>query len=167
MEEFSLCCASTTFAKKMAMNFPFSSLEHVISVVRDISFRKVIVRCWLEAISGQSYSNQYLKMANKMHFTNNHIIELDIASKEKMKYIELHITEIFLRNMPKLSIRKMIVVCILIFSVLTEYSSEIVDDSLDGTKTDSEDHLDGISSVGINIFKQINLNKVPKKIIKL
>ncbi|KAL4391210.1 hypothetical protein AHAS_Ahas03G0222300 [Arachis hypogaea] len=30
----------------------------------------------------------------KMRFTDKHVVELDIVSKEEMKYIELHITEL-------------------------------------------------------------------------
>ncbi|XP_025692925.1 uric acid degradation bifunctional protein TTL-like [Arachis hypogaea] len=101
----------------MAVALPFSSLEHVIAVARDIWFRKVNVRCWLEAILGRSCFNKYLKTANnytmqrfgyifvtcasgkssseilaelKTRFRNNYVLELDIASKEEMKNIELH-----------------------------------------------------------------------------
>ncbi|XP_072087953.1 uric acid degradation bifunctional protein TTL-like [Arachis hypogaea] len=101
----------------MAVASPFSSLEHAIAVARDIWFRKVNVRCWLEATSGHSCFNKYLKTANnytiqrfgyifvacasgkssseilaklKTRFRNNYVLELDIASKEEMKNIELH-----------------------------------------------------------------------------
>ncbi|XP_016191747.1 uric acid degradation bifunctional protein TTL-like [Arachis ipaensis] len=159
----------------MAMVSLFSSLEYAISVARDIWFHKVNVRCWLEAISGHSCFNQYLDTANesimqgsmyekkfgyifmiyafgksskdilaelKMRFTNKHAIELDIASHEEIKFIELPITEILSEKSAQ-TINK--------GDVLAEYSGEIVNDSLDVAKTDLEDNLDDISSVGIDI----------------
>ncbi|RYR26990.1 uric acid degradation bifunctional protein TTL-like [Arachis hypogaea] len=172
MEDFSSCCAGTTFANEMAMASPFSSLEHAITVARDIWYRKLNVRSWLEAISGRSYSNEYLKTANeatvqdlhewglryeekfgyvfvtfvagrtsedilaelKIRFNNSHGIELEIASTEELKYIELS----------------------------AEYSGKIVADTLDGADTDSEDDLDAISSGAYDISKDVELNKVPE-----
>ncbi|RYR62098.1 hypothetical protein Ahy_A04g019450 [Arachis hypogaea] len=49
----------------MAMASPFSSLQHAISIAREIWFHKMNVWCWLEAISGRSCFNEYLEMANK------------------------------------------------------------------------------------------------------
>ncbi|RYR20499.1 hypothetical protein Ahy_B03g065656 [Arachis hypogaea] len=172
MEDFSSCCAGTTFANEMAMASPFSSLEHAITVARDIWYRKLNVRSWLEAISGRSCSNEYLETANKatvqelhewglryeekfgyifvtfvagktsedilaelkMRFNNSHGVELEIASTEELKYIELS----------------------------AEYSGEIVADTLDGADTDSEDDLDAISSGGYDISRDVELNKVPE-----
>ncbi|XP_016178664.1 uric acid degradation bifunctional protein TTL-like [Arachis ipaensis] len=157
----------------MAMASPFSSLEHAITVARDIWSRKLNVRSWLEALSGRSCSNEYLKTANeatvqelhewgsryeekfgyvfvtfvagrtpedilaklKMHFNNSHGVELEIASKEELKYIELS----------------------------AEYSGKIVTDTLDGADTDSEDDLDAISSGGYDISMDVELNRVPEE----
>ncbi|KAL4315191.1 hypothetical protein AHAS_Ahas15G0160400 [Arachis hypogaea] len=44
-----------------------------------------------------------------------------------------------------------------------EYSGEIVDDTLDGIDTDSEDYLDAISSGGYDISRNVELNKVPEE----
>ncbi|RYR78571.1 hypothetical protein Ahy_A01g003399 [Arachis hypogaea] len=167
-EDFSSCCAGTTFANEMAMASPFSALEHAITVARDIWSRKLNVRSWLEAISGQSCSNEYLETANeatvqgsryeekfvyvfvifvasktskdilaelKMHFNNSHGVELEIASKEELKYIELS----------------------------AEYSGEIVADTLDGADTDSEDDLDAIFSGENDISRDVELNKVSEE----
>ncbi|RYR72812.1 hypothetical protein Ahy_A02g007026 [Arachis hypogaea] len=93
MNDFSSCCASSTFTIEMAIASPFSLLEYAIA---------------LEAISRHSCFKEYLKTANnytmqssseilaelKTRFRNNHVVELDIASKEEIKYIELHITDL-------------------------------------------------------------------------
>ncbi|KAL4381877.1 hypothetical protein AHAS_Ahas04G0177400 [Arachis hypogaea] len=50
-----------------------------------------------------------------------------------------------------------------IFSVSAEYSGEIVDDTLDGANTDSEDDLDAISSGGYDISRNVELDKVTEK----
>ncbi|XP_016185352.1 uric acid degradation bifunctional protein TTL-like [Arachis ipaensis] len=157
----------------MAMASPFSSLEHAITVARDIWSRKLNVRSWLEALSGRSCSNEYLETVNeatvqelhewgsryeekfgyvfvtfvagrtsedilaevKMRFNNSHGVELEIASKEELKYIKLS----------------------------AEYSGEIVADILDGADTDSEDDLDAISSGGYDISRDVELNRVPEE----
>ncbi|KAL4344987.1 hypothetical protein AHAS_Ahas11G0233300 [Arachis hypogaea] len=170
----------------MVVASPFFSLEHAIIVARDIWFRKVNVRCWLEAISGRSCFKEYLKTANnytmqelhkwgsmyekrfgyifvtcasgksseeilaelKTRFRNNHVVELDIASQEKMKYIELHITDIHSK----------------IYAQSTNKGDgEVVNDSLDGIETDSKENLDKIFSVGINISMQSDLKKVSEE----
>ncbi|RYR74146.1 hypothetical protein Ahy_A02g008773 [Arachis hypogaea] len=150
----------------MAMASPFSLLEYAISVARDIWFRKVNVRCWLKAISRRYCFNQYLKMANesimtssenilaelKMCFTKKHAVKLDIASQEKMKFIELHITEFLFKKFAQ-TVNK----------GDTEYSCEIVNDSLDETEIDSADNLDDISSIGIDMSMQFDLNKVSEE----
>ncbi|RYR43756.1 hypothetical protein Ahy_A08g040152 [Arachis hypogaea] len=76
----------------MVMTSPFFSLEHAITVARDIWFCKVNV-------SWRKYQDQYSKTANKelyewrsmyekkigyTYFRNMHVVELNIASKEKM-----------------------------------------------------------------------------------
>ncbi|XP_052116544.1 uric acid degradation bifunctional protein TTL-like [Arachis duranensis] len=159
----------------MAMASPFSSLQHAISVAREIWFHKMNVWCWLEAISGRSCFNKYLEMANKsimqelykwgsmyekkfgyvfvtcasgkssedilaelkMCFTNKHAVELDIALQEEMKFIELQITEL-----------------------LSKKSTQIVND---GDEIDSTNNLDDISSTGIDMSMQFDLNKVSKE----
>ncbi|RYR53607.1 hypothetical protein Ahy_A06g028795 isoform G [Arachis hypogaea] len=134
----------------MAMASPFSSLEHAITVARDIWSRKLNVRSWLEALSGRSCSNEYLETANeatvqelhewgsryeekfgyvfvifvagrtsedilaelKMHFNNLHGVELEIASKEELKYIERAIRDqsFFPRNLSKLTTKETVIV---------------------------------------------------------
>ncbi|XLR48453.1 hypothetical protein S83_033113 [Arachis hypogaea] len=170
----------------MAMASPFSSLEHAITVARDIWSRKLNVMSWLEAISGRSCSNEYLETANegtvqelhewesmyeekfgyvfvtfvvgrtsedilaelKTRFSNTPVVELEIASKEKLKYIERSIRE--LRS--KQSVQ-----------TTNERDGEIVDDTLDGTNTNSEDDLDAIFSSGYDISRNVELNKVPEE----
>ncbi|RYR03315.1 hypothetical protein Ahy_B06g082198 [Arachis hypogaea] len=68
----------------MAMASPFSSLEHVITVTRDMWFYKLNVRFWLEAISGRSCSNEYLQMANKATMQELH--EWGSMYEEKFGY---------------------------------------------------------------------------------
>ncbi|XP_015970812.1 uric acid degradation bifunctional protein TTL-like [Arachis duranensis] len=191
-KNFSSCCAGTTFTNKMAMASPFPSLKHVITVARDIWSRKLNVRSWLEAISGRSCSNEYLEMANeatvqelhewgsmyeerfgyvfvtfvvgrtfediltelKMRFSNMHVVELEIASKEELKYIERSIREFF---------SKKSVQTIDEGDVSAEYSGKIVDDTLDGADTNSEDNLDAISSGEYDISRNVELNKVPEE----
>ncbi|RYR09408.1 hypothetical protein Ahy_B05g077719 [Arachis hypogaea] len=186
MGDFSSCCASPTFTTEMAVASPFSSSEHAIDVVRDIWFRKVNVRCWLEAISRHSCFKKYLKTANnipgrfelhkwgsmykkrfgyifvtcasekssseilaelKTRFRNNHV-DSDIASKEKMKYIELHITDLLSKRYAQST---------------NNGDGEVVNDSLDGIETDSEENLDEISPIGIDIFMQSDLKKVSEE----
>ncbi|RYR69124.1 hypothetical protein Ahy_A03g015656 [Arachis hypogaea] len=192
MNDFSSCCSSPTFTTKMAVASPFSSLEHAIAVARDIWFRKVNVRCWLEAISGRSCFKEYLKTANnytkqelhkwgsmyekrfgyafvtsvsekssseilaelKTRFRNDHVVELDIASKEEMKYIELHITDLLSKRYAQSTNKG---------DVLTEYSGEVVKDSLDGIETDSAENLDEISSVRIDISMKSDHKKVSEE----
>ncbi|RYR67744.1 hypothetical protein Ahy_A03g014134 [Arachis hypogaea] len=175
----------------MAMASPFSSLEHAISIAKDIWFCKVNVRCWLEAISGRSYFNQYLEMTSestmqelhewgsmyeekfgyvfvtyaseksskdilvelKMRFTNKHVVELDITSKEEMKYIKLYITKLLSKKSGQTTNKGD-------DNLSAEYAGEIVNDNLDGAKTDSEDNLVDISFIEIDIFRQFNLNKI-------
>ncbi|XP_015960712.1 uric acid degradation bifunctional protein TTL-like [Arachis duranensis] len=175
-EDFSSCCAGTTFANKMAMVSPFSSLEHAITVFRDIS--------------GRSCSNEYLETANeatelhewgsryeekfgyvfvtfvagrtpedilaelKMRNNNSHGVELEIASKEELKYIERAIGELLSKKSDQTTDEG---------DVLAEYSGEIVADTLDGANTDSEDDLDAISSGGYHISRDVELGKVPKE----
>ncbi|RYR71750.1 hypothetical protein Ahy_A02g005974 [Arachis hypogaea] len=157
----------------------------LVVVARDIWFRKLNVRCWLEVISGRSCSNEYLKTANevtismyekkfeyvfvtyaagrtskdilvglKTHYRNTHAVELDIVSKEEMKYIELHITELLFKKSVQITGKG---------DVSAKYSGEIVNDTLDETETHSEDNLDDISSGGVDISRQYELNKVPEK----
>ncbi|RYR10643.1 hypothetical protein Ahy_B05g079106 [Arachis hypogaea] len=180
-EDFSSCCAGTTFANKMAMASPFSSLEHAITVARDIWSRKLNVRSWLEALSGRSCSNEYLKTVNeatvyeekfgyvfvifvagrtskdiltelKMRFNNSHGVKLEIASKEELKYIERAIRELLYKKSIQTTDEG---------DVSAEYSGEIVADTLDGADTDSEDDLDAISSGRYDISRDVELNRVP------
>ncbi|XP_057746406.1 uric acid degradation bifunctional protein TTL-like [Arachis stenosperma] len=163
-EDFSSCCAGTTFANEMAITSSFSSLEHAIMVARDIWSRKLNVRSWLEAISGRSCSNEYLETVNeatvqelhewrsryeekfgyvfvtfvagrtsedilaelKMRFNNSHGVELEIASKEELKYIEHAIRELLFKKSVQTTDEG---------DVSTEYSGEIVTDTLDGADT--------------------------------
>ncbi|QHO38900.1 uncharacterized protein DS421_4g124430 [Arachis hypogaea] len=152
MKDFSSCCASTTFTKEMSMVSPFSSLEHAISVAREIWFRKMNMWCWLEAISGRSCFNEYLKMANEsimqMRFTDKHAVELDITSQEEMKFIELQITQLLSKESAQ---------------TVNNEDGEIVNDTLDGAEIDSVDNLDDISSTGIDISMQFDLNKVSEE----
>ncbi|KAL4316214.1 hypothetical protein AHAS_Ahas15G0262700 [Arachis hypogaea] len=117
MEDFSSCCASTTFANEISIASPFSSLEHAITVARDIWFCKLNARCWLEAISGRFCSNEFLETTNE----------------------------------------------VTIQALSVEYSGEIVNDTLDEAETDSKDNLDDISSGGMDISRQFELNKVPEE----
>ncbi|RYR16480.1 hypothetical protein Ahy_B04g073509 [Arachis hypogaea] len=185
-----MLCRHTT--NEMAMASPFSSLEHAITVVRDIWFCKLNVRSWLEAISGRFCSNEYLKTANeatvhklyeggsmyeekfgyvfvtfvasrtsedilaelKTRFKNMHVVELDIASKEELKYIERSIIELISKKSVQTTDEG---------DVSAEYSDEIVDDTLDRVDTDSEDDLDAISSDGYDISRNVEVNKVPEE----
>ncbi|RYR35244.1 hypothetical protein Ahy_A10g050393 [Arachis hypogaea] len=158
IEDFSSCYASTTFAKEMAIVSPFSSLEHAISIAREIWFRKVNVRDalvsintwkWLMKLSCRNFMNGdqctrrnwdvFVTCASekssedilaelKMRFTNKHEVELGIASQEEMKFIELHITELLSKKSAK-TINKE--------DVLAKYSDEIVNNSLGGEEIDS------------------------------
>ncbi|RYR26547.1 hypothetical protein Ahy_B02g060795 [Arachis hypogaea] len=177
MEDFSSCYAGTIFANKMAMASPFSSLKHAITVARDIWYRKLNVRSWLEAISGCSCSNEYLEMANEatvqdlhewglryeekfgyvfvtfIRFNNSHGVELEIASTEELKYIERAIRELLSKKSVQTTDEG---------DVSAEYSGKIVADTLDGADTNSEDDLDAISSGGYDISRDVELNKVPE-----
>ncbi|RYR43606.1 hypothetical protein Ahy_A08g040025 [Arachis hypogaea] len=90
----------------------------------------------------------------KIRFRNTHVVELDIASKEEVKYIELSITKL---------LSKKSVQTIDEGDVSAEYSSEIVNDTLDGEDTYLEDDLDAISSGGYDISRYVELYKVPEE----
>ncbi|RYR03135.1 hypothetical protein Ahy_B06g081972 [Arachis hypogaea] len=57
-----------------------------------INVRKKVWVYFVTYASGKSSSEILAEL--KTRFRNNHVVELDIASKEKMKYIELHITDL-------------------------------------------------------------------------
>ncbi|RYR53601.1 hypothetical protein Ahy_A06g028795 isoform E [Arachis hypogaea] len=137
-EDFSSCCVGTTFANKMAMASPFSSLEHAITVARDIWSRKLNVRSWLEALSGRSCSNEYLETANEATVQELH--EWGSRYEEKFGYV-----------------------FVIFVAVSAEYSGEIVADTLNGADTDSENDLDAISSGGYDISRDVELNRVPEE----
>ncbi|RYR61929.1 hypothetical protein Ahy_A04g019195 [Arachis hypogaea] len=90
----------------------------------------------------------------KTLFKNNHVVELDIASQEKMKYIELQITDLLSKRYAQSTNKG---------DVLPEYSGKVVNDSLDGTEIDLEKKLDKIFSVEIDISMQFDLNKVSEE----
>ncbi|MBA0669281.1 hypothetical protein Goklo_007435 [Gossypium klotzschianum] len=48
------CCGSSQFAKQMALASPFPSVDHAISVAKDIWFDKVDVIGWLEAFAAHT-----------------------------------------------------------------------------------------------------------------
>ncbi|RYR68653.1 hypothetical protein Ahy_A03g015134 [Arachis hypogaea] len=73
----------------------------------------------------------------KTQFNNTHVVELEIASKEKLKYIERSIRELLSKKSVQTTDDG---------NVSAKYSGKIVDDTLDGTDTDSEDDLDAIST---------------------
>ncbi|WVZ17220.1 hypothetical protein V8G54_010202 [Vigna mungo] len=50
-KDFVSCCGSTKFAKDMVLASPFSSLQHAVSVARDVWFNNVDVNGWLQAFS--------------------------------------------------------------------------------------------------------------------
>ncbi|QHN83315.1 Uric acid degradation bifunctional protein TTL [Arachis hypogaea] len=87
----------------------------------------------------------------KTHFNNSHVVELEIASKEELKYIKRAIRELLSKKSIQTTDEG---------DVSAEYSDEIVDDTLDGADTDSEDDLDAISSGGYDISRNVELNKV-------
>ncbi|RYR38342.1 hypothetical protein Ahy_A09g043377 [Arachis hypogaea] len=87
----------------------------------------------------------------KTCFTNKHVVELDITSQEKIKYIELQITKLLTKKYPQTTNKGY---------VLAEYSSKIVLGSLDGEEYDSEDNLVDISFIGIDISIYFDLNKI-------
>ncbi|RYR24734.1 hypothetical protein Ahy_B02g058256 [Arachis hypogaea] len=92
----------------------------------------------------------------KMCFTNKHTVKLDTASQEEMKSIELHITKLFSKKSAQTVNKRD-------DNLLAEYSGEIVNDSLDETKINSTDNLDDISSIGIDMSMQFDLNKVSEE----
>ncbi|XP_019463508.1 PREDICTED: uric acid degradation bifunctional protein TTL isoform X2 [Lupinus angustifolius] len=60
-KDYASCCGSSRFAKEMVIASPFSSLQHSISVARNIWFNKIDVNSWLQAFSahpqiGQTHS---------------------------------------------------------------------------------------------------------------
>ncbi|XP_016168267.1 uric acid degradation bifunctional protein TTL-like [Arachis ipaensis] len=191
MEDFSSCCAGTTFANEMAMASPFSSLEHEITVARDIWYRKLNVRSWLEAISGRSCSNEYLETANEATVQELHEWRLryeekfgyvfvtfvagrtfeDILAELKIRFNNSHGVELEIVSTEELKyIERAIRELLSKKSIQTtdegdvsaEYSGKIVADTLDGADTNSEDDLDAISSGGYDISRDVELNKVPE-----
>ncbi|RYR73585.1 hypothetical protein Ahy_A02g008007 [Arachis hypogaea] len=179
-EDFSSCCAGTTFTNKMALASPFSSLEHAITVARDIWSRKWNVRSWLEALSGQSCSNEYLKMANEATVQGSSYKEKfgyvfvtfvasrtseDILAELKMRFNNLHGVELEIASKEELKelLSKKSVQTTDEGDVLAEYLGEIVADTLDGADTDSKEDLDAISSDGYDISRDVELNRVPEE----
>ncbi|XP_016185883.1 uric acid degradation bifunctional protein TTL-like [Arachis ipaensis] len=111
-------------------------------------FGYIFVTC-----ASEKSSSEILAELNT-RFRNNHVVELDIASKEEIKYIELHITDLLYKRYAQSTNKG---------DVLSEYSGEVVNDSLNGIKTDSEENLNEISSVGIDISMQSDLKKVSEE----
>nr|XP_025607816.1 uncharacterized protein DDB_G0283697-like [Arachis hypogaea] len=111
-------------------------------------FGHVFVTC----ASGKSSEDILAEL--KMHFTNKHVVELDITSQEKMKFIDLQITQLLSKESAQ---------TINNGDVLAEYSGEIVNNTLDGVEIDSADNLDNISSTSIDMSTQFDLNKVSEK----
>ncbi|RYR20575.1 uric acid degradation bifunctional protein TTL-like [Arachis ipaensis] len=190
-KDFSSCCAGTTFANEMPMASLFSSLEHAITVARDIWYRKLNVRSWLEAISGRSCSNEYLETTNEATVQELHEWRLryeekfgyvfvtfvagrtseDILVELKMRFNNSHGVELEIASTEELKYTERAIRELLSKKsvqttdegdVSAEYSGEIVADTLDGADTDSEDNLDAISSGGYDISRDVELNKVPK-----
>ncbi|RYQ94839.1 hypothetical protein Ahy_B08g089788 [Arachis hypogaea] len=187
MKDFSSYCASTTFAKEMAMVLPFSSLEHAISVAREIWFRKMneLYEC------GSMYEKKfgYVFVTRASGKSSEDILtELKLFSKESSQTVnngdgnyclllfsfescvrKLHVPffplKYYLMTWKLLASSDYtnIFVCGFIFSVLAEYSGEIVNDTLDEAEIDSADNLDDISSTGINMSMQFDLNKVSEE----
>ncbi|KAL4314947.1 hypothetical protein AHAS_Ahas15G0136000 [Arachis hypogaea] len=89
-----------------------------------------------------------------MRFNNSHGVELEIASKEELKYIERDIRELLSKKSVQTTEEG---------GVSAEYSGKIVADTLDGADTDSEDDLDAISSGGYDISRDVELNRVPEE----
>ncbi|XP_016199486.1 uric acid degradation bifunctional protein TTL-like [Arachis ipaensis] len=160
MEDFSSCCAGTTFANEMAMASPFSSLEHAITIARDIWSSTVQESMYEEKfgyvfvifVAGRTSEDILAEL--KTRFSNTHVVELEITSKEELKYIERSIRELLSKKPVQTTDER---------DMSAEYSGEIVDDTLDGIDTDSEDYLDAISSGGYDISRNVELNKVPEE----
>ncbi|MED6131434.1 hypothetical protein PIB30_009915 [Stylosanthes scabra] len=106
----------------MASSSPFRSLDHAIDVAKDIFLNKLDVGSWLEALSYLDCFSTYITTATKsteqntkgssgmplslvhlekalmkflVRYTNMHLVELDIAYREEMKLIELHLTNYY------------------------------------------------------------------------
>ncbi|RYR46950.1 hypothetical protein Ahy_A07g032825 [Arachis hypogaea] len=161
MEDFSSCCAGTIFANEMDMASPFSSLEHVITVARDIwsqlhewgsRYEEKFGYVFVIFVAGRTSEDILAEL--KMRFNNSHGVELEIASKEELKYIERAIRELLSKKSVQTTDEG---------DMSAEYSGEIVADTLDGVDTDSEDDLDAISSGGNDISRDVELNKVPEE----
>ncbi|XP_072054950.1 uric acid degradation bifunctional protein TTL-like [Arachis hypogaea] len=90
----------------------------------------------------------------KMRFTNKHAVELDIASQEEIKFIELQITQLLSKESAQIVNNG---------DVLVEYSGKIVNDTLDGAEIDTTDNLDDISSTSIDMSMKFDLNKVSEE----
>ncbi|KAL4337998.1 hypothetical protein AHAS_Ahas12G0166200 [Arachis hypogaea] len=105
-------------------------------------FGYIFVTC-----ASEKSSSEILAELNT-RFRNNHVVELDIASKEEIKYIELHITDLLYKRYAQST---------------NKGDGEVVNDSLNGIKTDSEENLNEISSVGIDISMQSDLKKVSEE----
>ncbi|RYQ89652.1 hypothetical protein Ahy_B09g096186 isoform D [Arachis hypogaea] len=75
-------------------------------------------------------------------------ISEDILAELKTRFNNTHVVELEIASKEELS---------------AEYSGEIVDETLDGADTDSEDDLDAISSCGYDISRNVELNKVPEE----
>ncbi|XP_020207486.1 uric acid degradation bifunctional protein TTL isoform X1 [Cajanus cajan] len=68
-KDFVSCCGSTKFAKDMASASPFGSLQHAVSVARDVWFNRVDVNGCLQAFSahpqiGQTHSPSVASQAS-------------------------------------------------------------------------------------------------------
>ncbi|XP_038995247.1 uric acid degradation bifunctional protein TTL-like isoform X3 [Hibiscus syriacus] len=120
-KEVLACCGSTQFAKQMAMASPFPSLDHAISIAKDIWFNKVDIIGCLEAFaahpqigespSSHTTSAQWSKGEQSTalatatdaglqnRYSNRPILELEIASQEQMKVTELRLRKLFSTKM--------------------------------------------------------------------
>ncbi|MED6115132.1 hypothetical protein PIB30_087311, partial [Stylosanthes scabra] len=83
-ENYLQCCASKNFASEMVSASPFVSLDHAITIARDIFLHELDVSCWVEALSSRDCFDQYLKDATET--TLQELLEWGSKYEEKFGY---------------------------------------------------------------------------------
>ncbi|XP_057724004.1 uric acid degradation bifunctional protein TTL-like [Arachis stenosperma] len=132
--------------KLAALIFAMSTFIFVGTLLIGINVREEIWICFVTCASGKS--SEDIIAEPKMRFTNKHAVELDIASQEEMKFIELQITQLLSKESAQ---------------IVNNGDGKIVNDTLDGAEIDTTDNLDDISSTSIDMSMKFDLNKVSEE----
>ncbi|MED6198701.1 hypothetical protein PIB30_069045, partial [Stylosanthes scabra] len=125
---------------------PFVSLDHAITIVRDIFLNELDVSCWVETLSSRDCFDQYLEDANETtlqtRYRNSLLVELDIASKEEINIVETKLAG---------------------FYALWHLNTGSAEDNLSGVITETHGNLRENTSLGNDVAKHFETTHSQEK----